>query len=158
MMLRDDAEFYSNAFQAFDVGAYQVMENCAVNDLFRRAWPNYDPGKYFCELTHSRSDAGPVPHWLAERLTEIGMDALLARAAAAESELMDLGVTFTVYSDATAIDRILPFDCIPQDHYEQRMGAVGKSLHSARRGAELRFWAIFMARRRSSRTGSSPPN
>ena len=85
-----------------------------MNDLFRRAWPNYDPGKYFCELTHSRSDAGPVPHWLAERLTDIGMDALLGRAAAAESELMDLGITFTVYSDATAIDRILPFDCIPR--------------------------------------------
>ncbi len=85
-----------------------------MNDLFRRAWPSYDPGKYFCELTNRRHDAGPVPQWLAERLSEIGMDALLARAAAAESELMDLGVTFTVYSDATAIDRILPFDCIPR--------------------------------------------
>ncbi len=85
-----------------------------MNELFRRAWPNYDPGKYFCELTNKRGDAGPVPQWLAERLTEIGMEALLARAAAAESELMDLGITFTVYSDATAIDRILPFDCIPR--------------------------------------------
>ncbi|OYV34605.1 MAG: hypothetical protein B7Z80_20790 [Rhodospirillales bacterium 20-64-7] len=36
------------------------------------------------------------------------------RAAAAETELIDLGITFTVYSDATAIDRILPFDCIPR--------------------------------------------
>ena len=27
---------------------------------------------------------------------------------------MALGITFTVYSDATAIDRILPFDCIPR--------------------------------------------
>jgi uncharacterized circularly permuted ATP-grasp superfamily protein len=85
-----------------------------LNEVFRRAWPNYDPGKYFCELTNHRNDAGPVPSWLAERLTEIGMHALQGRAAAAESELMDLGITFTVYSDATAIDRILPFDCIPR--------------------------------------------
>ncbi|MBU6499358.1 MAG: circularly permuted type 2 ATP-grasp protein, partial [Rhodospirillales bacterium] len=41
-------------------------------------------------------------------------DALRARAAAAENELIDLGITFTVYSDAAAIDRILPFDCIPR--------------------------------------------
>jgi uncharacterized circularly permuted ATP-grasp superfamily protein len=79
-----------------------------------QAWPDYDPGRYFCELTRRRDDAGPVPGWLVDRLALIGMDALRARAAAAETELIDLGVTFTVYSDATAIDRILPFDCIPR--------------------------------------------
>ena len=76
--------------------------------------PDYDCGRYFCELTKARPDAGPVPGWLAERLAKIGLDALRGRAAAAETELIDLGVTFTVYSDATAIDRILPFDCIPR--------------------------------------------
>ncbi len=85
-----------------------------MSDIFSQAWPGYDPGRYFCELTRTREDAGPVPEWLAERLTQIGMDALKGRAAAAETELIDLGVTFTVYSDATAIDRILPFDCIPR--------------------------------------------
>jgi uncharacterized circularly permuted ATP-grasp superfamily protein len=85
-----------------------------LNDIFRSAWPEYDAGRYFCELTRSRPDAGPVPGWLIERLQRIGMDALRARAAEAETDLIDLGVTFTVYSDATAIDRILPFDCIPR--------------------------------------------
>ena len=55
-----------------------------------------------------------MPEWLAARLRAIGLEALRARAAAAETELIDLGVTFTVYTDATAIDRILPFDCIPR--------------------------------------------
>jgi uncharacterized circularly permuted ATP-grasp superfamily protein len=77
-------------------------------------WPDYDSGRYFCELTRTRADAGPVPGWLMQRLERIGMAALRGRAAAAETELIDLGVTFTVYSDATAIDRILPFDCIPR--------------------------------------------
>ena len=36
------------------------------------------------------------------------------RAAAANAELYNLGITFTVYSDAKAIDRILPFDVIPR--------------------------------------------
>jgi uncharacterized circularly permuted ATP-grasp superfamily protein len=85
-----------------------------LNKNFRNIWPDYDPGRYFCELTRKRADAGPVPDWLIQRLGRIGLDALRARASAAETELIDLGVTFTVYSDATAIDRILPFDCIPR--------------------------------------------
>jgi uncharacterized circularly permuted ATP-grasp superfamily protein len=85
-----------------------------LNQTLTASWPGYDAGKYFCELTRPRADAGPVPAWLMQRLDEIGLDTLRARAAAAETELIDLGVTFTVYSDATAIDRILPFDCIPR--------------------------------------------
>ncbi len=86
----------------------------AMNHMFSTAWPDYDPGRYFCELTHQRLAAGPVPEWLVQRLEKIGMAALHDRAKAAETELIDLGITFTVYSDATAIDRILPFDCIPR--------------------------------------------
>jgi uncharacterized circularly permuted ATP-grasp superfamily protein len=85
-----------------------------LNELFQNTWPEYDPGRYFCELTRKRMAAGPVPAWLIQRLGRIGLDALRARASAAETELIDLGITFTVYSDATAIDRILPFDCIPR--------------------------------------------
>jgi uncharacterized circularly permuted ATP-grasp superfamily protein len=81
---------------------------------FLPSWPDYDPGRYFCELTRRRAGAGPVPEWLISRLSGIGLDALQSRAKSAETELIDLGVTFTVYSDATAIDRILPFDCIPR--------------------------------------------
>jgi uncharacterized circularly permuted ATP-grasp superfamily protein len=85
-----------------------------LKDVFRYLWPDYDPGRFFCELTTPRPEAGLVPRLLAERLKAIGLEALRARASAAETDLIDLGVTFTVYSDATAIDRILPFDCIPR--------------------------------------------
>jgi uncharacterized circularly permuted ATP-grasp superfamily protein len=85
-----------------------------LTNNFQSVWPSYDAGRYFCELTRRRADAGPVPDWLIQRLAGIGLDALRARALSAENELIDLGVTFTVYSDATAIDRILPFDCIPR--------------------------------------------
>lgn len=85
-----------------------------MTNLFSSLCPDYSAGRFFCELTANRPDAGPVPHMLAERLKAIGLEALRARASAAETELIDLGVTFTVYSDATAIDRILPFDCIPR--------------------------------------------
>lgn len=75
---------------------------------------SYDPGQYFCELTTSRPDECGATAAVRRRIAEIGLPALRARAAAAENELINLGITFTVYSNAAAIDRILPFDCIPR--------------------------------------------
>jgi uncharacterized circularly permuted ATP-grasp superfamily protein len=80
------------------------------NDPFR----DYDHGAYFCELTSRREDSQGTAAAVQARVARIGLDALRARAAAAETELINLGITFTVYSEASAIDRILPFDCIPR--------------------------------------------
>ena len=74
---------------------------------------SYDHGLYFCELTRRDGDAGSID-LVRQRVTQIGLDALRARAAGAERDLFDLGITFTVYSEAEAIDRILPFDCLPR--------------------------------------------
>src|SRR6202012_3275860 len=49
-----------------------------------------------------------------DSLRLLPIEALPHRAAEAERDLLDRGITFTVYSDATAIDRILPFDLIPR--------------------------------------------
>ena len=74
----------------------------------------YDAGEYYCEL-FGRPDA-PAAHTqpLRERLGRIPVDELRRRARNAENELFNLGVTFTVYSEKDAIDRILPFDVIPR--------------------------------------------
>ena len=74
----------------------------------------YDAGGYYCEL-FGRTDA-PALHTqpLRERLRRIPVDELRRRARNAENELFNLGVTFTVYSEKDAIDRILPFDVIPR--------------------------------------------
>ena len=74
----------------------------------------YDPGDLFCEMLRP----GHPPHaslaLLLSRLADTPVEALRARAADAERDLLERGITFTVYSDATAIDRILPFDLIPR--------------------------------------------
>jgi uncharacterized circularly permuted ATP-grasp superfamily protein len=74
---------------------------------------SYDPAPYFCELTPRAGDAGAISR-IRSRVAQIGLDALRMRASGAEHDLINLGVTFTVYSEATAIDRILPFDCLPR--------------------------------------------
>jgi uncharacterized circularly permuted ATP-grasp superfamily protein len=51
---------------------------------------------------------------IQRRLERIGVRQLRRRSQQAERELFNLGITFTVYSDSMAIDRVLPFDVIPR--------------------------------------------
>lgn len=99
----------------------------------------YESDPYFCELTSRAGDAGTID-LVRQRIGKIGLDALRARAAAAEDDLINLGITFTVYSDSTAIDRILPFDCVPriitaaewktmESGVQQRVAALNLFLH-----------------------------
>jgi uncharacterized circularly permuted ATP-grasp superfamily protein len=75
---------------------------------------SYDAGSLFCELLGSRDGSDPVIGLIERQLSTISEAELRNRAAAAESDLFDLGVTFTVYSEKSAIDRVLPFDLIPR--------------------------------------------
>lgn len=70
---------------------------------------DYDPRGFYCEMV--RSEASRV---IRRRLAELSISALKQRAASANAEMYNLGITFTVYSDANTIDRILPFDVIPR--------------------------------------------
>src|ERR1700732_402411 len=74
----------------------------------------YDPGSLFCEMLRPGQNPPPALDLLLERLRQMPIEALRRRAADAERDLLERGITFTVYSDATAIDRILPFDLIPR--------------------------------------------
>jgi uncharacterized circularly permuted ATP-grasp superfamily protein len=74
----------------------------------------YDPGSLFCEMLRPGEPPHSALSLLREKLRLLPAEALRRRAAEAERDLLERGITFTVYSDATAIDRILPFDLIPR--------------------------------------------
>jgi uncharacterized circularly permuted ATP-grasp superfamily protein len=74
----------------------------------------YDPAPFFCELLSRRDLPMAEVEAIAARLDAIPLDELRRRAGVAGDELYNLGITFTVYSDKDAIDRILPFDLIPR--------------------------------------------
>ena len=108
---------------------------------------SYAPGGYFCELTTRAGDGGAIEH-IRNRVRAIGLDALRLRASSAENDLINLGITFTVYSEATAIDRILPFDCLPRiitaaewAHIDagvkQRVRALNAFLHDVYNGQRI---------------------
>lgn len=98
----------------------------------------YDPGEWYCELfgrghrAHTRE--------ISRRLNGLDLAGLRRRARDAERELFNLGITFTVYSERDAIDRILPFDVIPriitpgdwktiETGAKQRVAALNRFLH-----------------------------
>lgn len=72
----------------------------------------YDAGDFYCELFGKRG----LSHTkgIRDRLNALDIASLRRRAKDAERELFNLGITFTVYTDRDAIDRILPFDVIPR--------------------------------------------
>jgi uncharacterized circularly permuted ATP-grasp superfamily protein len=74
----------------------------------------YDPNSFFCEMLRPGQPEHPTLTLLLSRFAALPISSLRQRAADAERDLLERGITFTVYSDATAIDRILPFDLIPR--------------------------------------------
>jgi uncharacterized circularly permuted ATP-grasp superfamily protein len=85
---------------------------------------------------------------LVSRLNALTLSNLRKRASAAEAELYDLGITFTVYSEKDVIDRILPFDVIPRvlsaaewTHIEagvqQRVATINLLLHDLYHGQRV---------------------
>jgi len=81
-----------------------------------------------------------------ERIAAIGLDALRLRARAAERDLFNLGITFTVYSDATAIDRILPFDCVPRIINAREWSVLERGVAQRVRALNLFLADIYNAR------------
>ncbi len=99
---------------------------------------DYDPGEWFCELRGR--GRGAHTRDIQKRLGALDRAALRKRAKDAAKELFNLGITFTVYSEREAIDRILPFDVIPriltpndwqqiESGTKQRVAALNHFLH-----------------------------
>ena len=76
---------------------------------------DYEPKPFFCELTGSRGGDTAALARIRNRFAGLDIATLMQRAREAENELFNLGITFTVYSEAEgSIDRAWPFDIIPR--------------------------------------------
>ena len=75
---------------------------------------SYDPDGVFCEMLGCKGVPAEHTASIRRHLARIDVSQLKRRAQAAERELYNLGITFTLYSESIAIDRILPFDVIPR--------------------------------------------
>lgn len=77
-------------------------------------WRDYDPGGFYDELMVDQHQPRTFSYRLLDHLQSMRNDAFNQRVVESEIEILERGVTFTVYSDAGNIDRAWPFDIIPR--------------------------------------------
>ena len=78
------------------------------------SWKDYDARSSYDELFTTGARARPHARALATYLSKLGPKQLLIRQHAAERSIVEMGITFTVYSEGQNIDRAWPFDIIPR--------------------------------------------
>jgi uncharacterized circularly permuted ATP-grasp superfamily protein len=77
-------------------------------------WQNYDPSPFYDELMFSQNQPRTFSYKLLDYLQAIDEPMFRQRVKESEIEILERGITFTVYSDAGNIDRAWPFDIIPR--------------------------------------------
>ncbi|MCB1304457.1 MAG: circularly permuted type 2 ATP-grasp protein [Leptospiraceae bacterium] len=75
---------------------------------------NYQTGTFFDEMFADDGEARPGYFPLRQQIESMTSDELHHRKDEAEQALISLGITFRVYGDSKAEERIIPFDIIPR--------------------------------------------
>lgn len=80
----------------------------------KNMWRDYDPAGFFDELMYSKHQPRSFSYKLLDYFQGMQNEAFQQRVNESELEMLERGITFTVYSDAGNIDRAWPFDVIPR--------------------------------------------
>jgi len=107
----------------------------------------YDAGPFFCDLIGDKSDPDSDLARLWRRLQQMELRDLADRAKDAERELFMLGITFTVYSERNAIDRILPFDVVPRVVTASDWAKLESGIQQRVKALNLFIWDAYHERK-----------
>ena len=90
-------------------------------------WIGYDPGQAYDDIIDGSGNPRKAARELAVQLGAMSSRELRDRQQAAESAIVETGITFTVYSEGQNIDRAWPFDIVPRtlDRAEWRTTEAG---------------------------------
>lgn len=80
----------------------------------KKEWNQYKPDGFYDELMLSQHQPRLSSAKLVEYLQNFSSDNFQSRIAESEAIIKEMGITFTVYTDAGNIDRAWPFDIIPR--------------------------------------------
>lgn len=75
---------------------------------------NYETEEFFDEMFLGTGEARNDYGFLRNSIEALGKKELRRRSNSAEKALISMGITFTVYGDEEAEERIMPFDVIPR--------------------------------------------
>lgn len=77
-------------------------------------WAHYPASQFFDELIAANGTPRPGTAALAEQFARLAGNRLRIRQRAAERAIVEMGITFTVYTQGQNIDRAWPYDIIPR--------------------------------------------
>jgi uncharacterized circularly permuted ATP-grasp superfamily protein len=86
------------------------------------------PATPWDELVDERGEPRPAAAAVMALIERVGVEELQARQATAASDILTMGITFTVYSEGSNIDRAWPFDVIPRIIEAREWAAVERGL------------------------------
>ncbi|CAK0740740.1 glutamate---cysteine ligase / carboxylate-amine ligase [Azospirillaceae bacterium] len=92
----------------------QAVASASGKSASKGLLAHYDPGPFYDEMFGTPDKPAVHTQNIRERLHCLDFHDLRRRAIETERELYNLGITFLIYSEREAIDRILPFDIIPR--------------------------------------------
>jgi len=99
------------------------------------------------ELLDSEGRPRPAAAELLALVERIGVEELQARQAAAAADILTMGITFTVYSEGSNIDRAWPFDVIPRIIEAREWAAIECGLVQRLRALNLFIDDVYNERR-----------
>jgi len=85
-----------------------------VDDKLTRSWQGYSAGDFFDELITPAGKPRVAARRMVAMLQQLSSQEMAERRTAADLAIRDMGISFTVYSEGTNIDRAWPFDIIPR--------------------------------------------
>lgn len=79
-----------------------------------KSWDSYKTNQFFDELITPAAKPRVAARQLVNMLQGLSREEMHTRRAAAELAIKEMGVSFTIYSEGSNIDRAWPFDIIPR--------------------------------------------
>ena len=96
------------------MSAYPMADQIPHAEAGRSPFEAYKLGAAYDEMFAAGGSVRPQFAALAERLMELPPEELQRRQQACETSFLHQGITFTVYSDKQATERIIPTDLFPR--------------------------------------------
>ena len=119
--------------------------DCPVSDALK--FSDYDTDGFFDEMFDDRCVPRPAASLLASRLKCLAPGELPRRQKAADTALLNMGITFNVYGHEAGTEKIWPFDLIPRIMEWQEWRSIEEGLKQRIRALNLFIDDMYHDRR-----------
>jgi uncharacterized circularly permuted ATP-grasp superfamily protein len=119
-------------------------------------WKGYDPKGFYDEMIDHPGRPRNLALGMVKHLQGLSGREIRARQKAADAAIVEMGITFTVYSEGSNIDRAWPFDIIPRILSTEEWGLTEEGLRQRVRALNL-FIGDLYGSQRIIREGVFPP-